>query len=163
MAVVCGDVRSPAAGCAARGGGVARTANPTAELLRRVDLFDGLTTKELDLVAGACRQTDYRAGADIVTQGERSARLYIIVDGTAEVRVHGSTVGKIGPGDYFGEMAVIDSEPRAATVTATTPMSVLSLANFNVKALLRSMPDIGFKMLQRLSARVRALESEPII
>jgi CRP-like cAMP-binding protein len=142
---------------------VARTANPTAELLRKVDLFDGLTTKELELVAGACKQAKFRAGDDIVTQGDRSARLYIIVDGTAAIRVHGSMVVEIGPGDYFGEMAVIDGEPRAATVTATTAISVLSLANFNVKALLRSMPDIGFKMLQRLCARVRALESEPII
>jgi CRP/FNR family transcriptional regulator, cyclic AMP receptor protein len=142
---------------------VAKTANPTADLLRGVDLFEGLTIKELELVAGACKQDEFRAGDDIVTQGGRSARLYLIVDGTAEVRVHGSMVVQIGPGDYFGEMAVIDGEPRAATVTATSPVSVLSLAHFNVKVLLRSMPDIGFKMLQRLCARVRALESEPII
>ena len=146
-----------------RGVSVAKTANPTTELLRKVDLFDGLTTKELDTVADECRHAKFRAGVEIVTQGERSARLYIIVEGTAQVDVHGLKVDEIGAGDYFGEIAVIDGEPRAATVTATSPVSALSLANFNVKALIRSMPDIGIKMLMRMCARVRDLESEPII
>src|SRR6476620_3333912 len=95
--------------------------------------------------------------------GDRSARLYVITDGTAEVRVHETKVDEIGPGDYFGEMAVIDGLPRAATVTATSPVSALTLADFNVKALLRSMPDLGLKMLRTACARIRALESQPII
>jgi CRP-like cAMP-binding protein len=142
---------------------VARKANPTVEVLRKVNLFDGLATKELESVADTCKRAEFRAGANIVTQGDRSARLYVITEGTAEVRVHGTKVDEIGPGDYFGEIAVIDGEPRAATVTATSPVSALSLADFNVKALLRSMPDIGFKMLRTACARIRALESEPIV
>ncbi len=140
-----------------------KKANPTVELLRKVNLFDGLTTKELEVVAHECKQVEFRAGANIVTQGDRSARLYVITDGTAEVRVHGTKVDDIGPGDYFGEIAVIDGQPRAATVTATSPVSALTLADFNVKALLRSVPTIGFKMLRTSCARIRALESEPII
>ncbi len=140
-----------------------KTANPTVELLRKVSLFDGLTTKELGTVAEACKQARFRAGSDIVTEGERSARLYIVVEGTAEVRVHGTKVEELGPGDYFGEIAVIDGEPRAATVTATSAVTALTLADFNVRALLRSLPDIGIKMLRTLTARVRTLESEPII
>ena len=141
---------------------MARKANPMVELLRKVELFDGLTTKEFEQVAIMCKPTEFRDGHNIVTEGERSARLYVITEGTAEVRVHGDRVDEIGPGDYFGEIAVIDGEPRAATVTATSPVSTLSLADFNVKALLRATPDIGFKMLQRACARIRALESEPI-
>jgi CRP/FNR family transcriptional regulator, cyclic AMP receptor protein len=142
---------------------MARKANPTVELLRTVDLFGDLTTKELESIADACKRAEFRDGANIVTQGEKSARLYIITDGSAEVRVHGKKVDEIGPGDYFGEIAVIDGQPRAATVTATSSVSALSLANFNVKALLRTMPDIGFKMLRTACARIRALESEPIV
>lgn len=142
---------------------MARKANPTVELLRTVDLFGDLTTNELERIADACKRAEFRDGDNIVTQGEHSARLYIITDGTAEVRVHGKKVDEIGPGDYFGEIAVIDGQPRAATVTARSPVSALSLANFNVKVLLRTMPDIGFKMLRNACARIRALESEPII
>jgi CRP/FNR family cyclic AMP-dependent transcriptional regulator len=142
---------------------MAKKANPTVELIRKVDLFDGLTTKELERVADACKRAQFRDGVNIVTQGDPSARLYIIIDGTADVYVHGTKVDTIGPGDYFGEIAVIDGQPRAATVTATSPVSTLSLANFNVKLLLRTMPDIGFKMLRKACERIRALESEPII
>jgi CRP-like cAMP-binding protein len=113
-------------------------------------------------VAIMCKPAEFRDGDNIVTEGQRSARLYVITEGTAEVRVHGDRVDEIGPGDYFGEIAVIDGEPRAATVTATSPVSTLSLADFNVKALLRATPDIGFKMLKKACARIRALESEPI-
>jgi CRP-like cAMP-binding protein len=141
---------------------MATKANPIVELLRKVELFEGFTTKELESVASMCKPAEFRYGDNVVTEGERSARLYIIAEGTAEVRVHGERVDEIGPGDYFGEIAVIDGEPRAATVTATSPVSTLSLANFNVKALLRASPEIGFKMLQKACARIRALESEPI-
>jgi CRP-like cAMP-binding protein len=142
---------------------MARKLNPTVELLRRVNLFDGLTTKELETVADACKRAQFRSGVNIVTQGDPSARLYVIIEGTADVRVHGTKVETIGPGDYFGEIAVIDGQPRAATVTATSPVSALSLANFNVRRLLRTMPDMGFKMLRKACERIRALESEPII
>jgi len=142
---------------------MARKVNPTVELLRRVDLFEGLTTKELESVADACKRAHFRSGDSIVTQGDPSARLYIIIDGTADVLVHGTKVDTIGPGDYFGEIAVIDGQPRAATVTATSPVSAVSLANFNVKRLLRTMPDIGFKMLRKACERIRALQPEPVI
>jgi CRP-like cAMP-binding protein len=137
--------------------------NPTVELIRKVNLFDALTTKELETVADACKRAQFRSGENIVTQGDPSARLYIIIDGTADAYVHGAKVETIGPGDYFGEIAVIDGQSRAATVTATSPVSALSLANFNVKRLIRTMPDIGFKMLRKACERIRALESEPII
>ena len=140
-----------------------KKANPTVELLRKVNLFDGLAANELERVAEVCKRAEFPEGANIVTQGERSARLYVMTAGTADVCVHGKKVSEIGPGDYFGEIAVIDGQPRAASVTATSPVSALSLANFNVKALLRSMPDIGLKMLQTACARIRRLESEPII
>jgi CRP-like cAMP-binding protein len=135
---------------------MARKANPMVELLRKVELFDGFTTKELEAVASMCKPAAFRDGDNVVTEGERSARLYVIIEGTAEVRVHGERVDEIGPGDYFGEIAVIDGGPRAATVTATSPVSTLSLANFNVKALLHAWPDVGFKMRTHPSAGVRA-------
>jgi CRP-like cAMP-binding protein len=142
---------------------MARKGNPTVELLGKVDLFAGLTTKELENVADACKRAQFRDGENIVTQGDPSARLYVIIEGTADVFVHGAKVDTVGPGDYFGEIAVIDEQPRAATVTATSPISALSLANFNVKRLLRTMPDIGFKMLRKACERIRSLESEPVI
>ena len=142
---------------------MARKVNPTVELLRNVDLFAGLSTKELETVADACKQAQFSDGDNIVTQGDPSARLYVIVDGTADVFVHGAKVESVGPGDYFGEIAVIDEQPRAATVTATSPVTALSLANFNVKRLIRTVPDIGIKMLRKACERIRSLESEPII
>jgi CRP-like cAMP-binding protein len=142
---------------------MARKVNPTVELLRNVELFAGLSTKELETVADACKQAQFRDGENVVTQGDPSARLYVIIEGTADVFVHGAKVDTVGPGDYFGEIAVIDEQPRAATVTATSPITALSLANFNVKRLIRTVPDIGIKMLRKACERIRSLEPEPVI
>jgi CRP/FNR family transcriptional regulator, cyclic AMP receptor protein len=142
---------------------VVKKVNPTVELLRKVGLFGGLSARELETVADVCKRAKFKEGVDIVTQGERSARMYIVIEGTAEVRVHDTKVDEIGPGDYFGEIAIIDGEPRAATVTATSPLTALTLADFNVRALLQTTPGIGFKMLRTACARIRALESEEII
>jgi CRP-like cAMP-binding protein len=128
------------------------------ELLGRVGLFAGLPKKTLQLVADMCRQHEFDAGDVIVTEGERSSRFYMIVDGGVEVRRQGQRVGALGPGQYFGEYAVIDKAPRSATVIATTPVRAYSLASIALRPLLKEEPEITYRLLLNACQRLRTLE-----
>jgi CRP-like cAMP-binding protein len=140
-------------------------AGPTTEqataALARVPLFADLSPKELSVLAGLSRPYSFAAGDDIVTEGDTSARFYLITSGEADVLLHGQAVEKVGPGDHFGEIAMLDGGPRAATVRATTPVEALSLASFSVKPVLREHPDILFKLIQQLCGRLREAEQRP--
>ena len=95
------------------------------------------------------------SGRTIVKAGDEGDALFVLLDGTATVKRHGQVVAELGAGDYFGELALLDPAPRAATVTATsdTELAVLGVRMFRV--LLRELPPLGAKLLADLAARVR--------
>ena len=134
---------------------MAKPVDPMIKLLKQVKLFEGLTTKELEVLRGIARDHTFGAGAAIVTQGDKDRRLYLIADGEAKISVDGKSVGKVGSGDYFGEIAVLDGGERAATVIATTSMTVLSISYFNLRPLLKEQPELGIKLLVGMCAMVR--------
>jgi CRP/FNR family cyclic AMP-dependent transcriptional regulator len=136
---------------------VAKT-DPAVELLRPVPLFAGLTKSELAEVATITRPTTFDADDLVVTEGEKTGRFYIIVEGEAEVRVHGRPVNRLGPGNFFGEMSLLDDEPRSATVVAATPLRTLSIVSFNFRSLLKSNASITYKILLRVSERLRDVQ-----
>jgi CRP/FNR family transcriptional regulator, cyclic AMP receptor protein len=136
---------------------VART-DAAADLLQAVPLFADLSKSELRIVAGITKPLDFDPGAAVVTQGERTGRFFVIMDGDVEVVVDGRFVRRLGPGDFFGEMALLDDEPRSATVAALNPLSTLSIAAFNFRSLLKSNASITYKVLVSLCQRVRAAE-----
>lgn len=102
-----------------------RSSTAKLDLLRKLPAFAGCSDKEL---AEAARQVDDRtvaAGATFTKEGEFGHEAFLIVDGQAEVVIHGEKVAELGPGEFIGEMSMLDHRPRSATVVAQTPMTVL--------------------------------------
>jgi CRP-like cAMP-binding protein len=129
-----------------------------AELLGTVGLFAGLPKRKLSQVADMCREHRFQTGEAIVSEGDQTGRFYLIVEGGADVQVRGHVVATLGPGQYFGEFAVLDQAPRSATVTATTPVRAYSLASITLRPLLKEEPEITYRLLLNACQRLRALE-----
>ncbi len=128
------------------------------DLLSGVDLFSGLSRKEVGLVLQYMRDHQFPAGRVVVNEGDEGGRFFLIVSGNAVVRRGGRRIRTLGPGDSFGDIALIDGGPRSATVEAETPLSTLSLATWNFKGALRENPSMGFKLLLVLCKRLREAE-----
>ena len=132
-------------------------------LLGRVQLFEGLSKKDLDRIVQASREVDTPAGRAVVTEGEPGVGFHLILDGTANVSRKGRRVRRLAPGDSFGDIALIDGGVRSATVTAETPLRLLSLTSWNFKPLLLEQPKLTYKLLLQLCARLRDAEKRPDI
>jgi CRP-like cAMP-binding protein len=129
------------------------------ERLRAVPLFAGCSDRELAQLAGSLKPVSFEAGRNIVTEGEQGVGLHIIVDGRTRVLVGGNEVRALGPGDFFGEIALLDPGPRTASVVADTPVETLSLSVWNFRSTLKEHPAIALPMLEEMARRVRATES----
>jgi CRP-like cAMP-binding protein len=136
------------------------TPDPVAQRLSKVELFDGLSTKQLGAVAAAMRERSFVAGQTIIEEGATDGRFYLIDSGTADVIVNGKVVGTLSDGDYFGEIALIDNGPRTATVTATSDVQALTLAHFNFRAVLKDNPDLVLKLLIQVCRLLRNTKEE---
>jgi CRP-like cAMP-binding protein len=110
--------------------------------LKAVPFFSGLSKRELDAVAREVDELDFPAGRELIRQGEFGHEFFVIVDGTAEVSQDDAAIRELGPGDFFGELALLDEERRTATVRATSPMRVLVMTRQSFRALDRAVPGI---------------------
>lgn len=126
------------------------------QALQRTDLFGALSRKSLDGIAREVRVVDHPEGKEITEEGGGGSGFHLIQSGTATVTISGSSRPDLGPGDYFGEISLIDGLPRTATVTASTPMRTLSLASWAFKPILESEPEVARALLKVLCARIRA-------
>lgn len=130
-----------------------------ADVIAGVPLFAGLPKRKVQQIADMCREHRFDAGDVIVQEGDTSGRFFIVVQGGAEVRVHGHAVRTLGPGQSFGEYAVLDRAPRSATVVAVTEVQAFSLAPTTLRPLLKEEPDITYRLLLNACERIRALEA----
>lgn len=130
-------------------------------LLSSVPLFSGCTKKELQAIARATKEVNHKGGAVIAREGEKGMGFFLILDGTARVSVGGRSRAKLGPGDYFGEIALLDEGPRSATVTAETPMKLLGLTAWNFRRLIADNPSIAQKLLRAMADRLRGAGPDP--
>lgn len=126
--------------------------------LGKLDLFTGLSRKDLKGVAGAVREVRHPAGHRVVDEGGNALGFHLIVEGTAEVTINDTRRRTLGPGDYFGEISLIDGRPRSATVVAESPLRTLSLDSVSFNLLLDDHPAIARALLTVLCQRLRALE-----
>ena len=110
--------------------------------LAQVPFFAHLKRKELDLIATQTDELDVPEGKVLAREGDFGHEFFIVEAGTAEVSRGGEVINRLGAGDFFGEMALLDEERRTATVTATSPMTVIVMTRANFRALDRSMPEI---------------------
>ncbi|MBA3431505.1 MAG: cyclic nucleotide-binding domain-containing protein [Actinobacteria bacterium] len=131
------------------------------ERLGSVYLFEGLSDKELKAVAGRAKEIDHAQGKDIVTEDKSGVGFHLILEGEGQVLVHGETKGRLGAGDYFGEVSMIDGGPRAATVRADTPMRTLSVPAWQFKPLLEQ-PEIARKLLLGMCKRLRESQEQDL-
>ncbi len=128
------------------------------DLLAQVPLFAELSRRELSRIAAVAKPVQFRAGAVIVEEGSLGGRFFVLQSGTAKVQTSGRTRVTLGPGSYFGELSVLDGQPRSASVIATDSIEAWSIAEFNFRALLKQYPSLAVKLLGALSARLRAAE-----
>ena len=128
------------------------------DLLGKVWLFEGCSRRELDVLQGAATEMNFPEGKDLTKQGELGRHFMVIVDGQAEVIRDGTQMAILGPGSFFGEMSLLDGQPRTATVTTLVPTRVLMLAGGAFNDVLASMPSVGVKMLMVLANRLRDIE-----
>lgn len=126
-----------------------------AKRLEQIELFSRCSQKDLRIVARHAETMLVDAGRTIVRQGDDGDALFVLLSGSATVERDGETVADLAAGDYFGELALLDPAPRAATVVATseTELAVLGVRMFRV--LLRELPGLGAKLLADLASRVR--------
>jgi CRP/FNR family transcriptional regulator len=134
---------------------------PGVRLLARVPLFSGLTQAHLRSVAALAEEVRYSAGRMIVRTGSPGVAFYVIVEGDAKV-VRGTIASaraswKLGPGDFFGEMALLDGGPRTASVVAETPLTTIRIERGPFRRMLREEPDIALKLLEQMALRMRDL------
>jgi CRP-like cAMP-binding protein len=136
----------------------ASSADARIDHLRRVQLFHDCTDDELNKIAGISSIEEWPAGKVLTEIGTPGDSFFVVIDGRVAVESQVGVADPLRPGDFFGEMSLLDGEPRSATVTATTDVRVLVVDRLHFWRLLNETPDLVRRMLVVLSRRVRRLE-----
>jgi len=129
-----------------------------AEVVRKVRLFADLDSREIERIALAFKERQFKAGETVIREGSGGAAFYIIESGEVSVTIKGEPRAKLGPGDYFGEIALIDEGARIATCTAETDLSTWGLTLWEFKPLVEENGVIGWKLMQTLARELRDAE-----
>jgi CRP/FNR family cyclic AMP-dependent transcriptional regulator len=129
------------------------------DALRDVPLFAGLDDDELADVAVRFKERRFAAGETVVKEGADGAAFFLIASGEATVAVRGADRTSLGPGDHFGEIALIDEDVRSATITATTELVCFGLTLWEFRPLVLANGDIGWKLMQSLAKKLRTAET----
>ena len=123
-----------------------------ADDLARVPLFSDLNKRQLRKLASGFKERSFGPGRTVVREGQMDGvGFYVVSEGTASVSISGSTVATVGPGEYFGELAMLTGQARAATVTAETPLRCLVMAFWDFRRFAKENPDVCWKLLQHLA------------
>ena len=128
--------------------------NQKIDLIRHVPLFAAASKSDLQKIAGIADEIDLREGKEMTREGHPGHEFFVLVDGTADVRRKGRKLRSLGPGDFFGEIALVSKKPRTATVTATSPVRALVITERSFRRLIEEQPAIGVKVLRALAERV---------
>ncbi len=123
--------------------------------LEHLPLFAGVSSESMARLAAATGEQDFAAGQFIVRQGQIGTGLYIVVDGAVRVLRGSEELADLGPGDFFGELSVIDQQPRNASVQAVTDTRCLGLASWELLQLLQTDPALSLNLIRGLVARIR--------
>lgn len=130
------------------------------ELLGGCPLFRGLDEIGLEAVGAAAIEVEFPADRVIARQGEIGTGFFVIADGSARVVRDGTVVATLGPGEFFGELSVLDGEPRIAQVVAAEPTRCLALASWDFERVLREQPGVALSVLRVVTARLRAVSAD---
>ena len=128
--------------------------NSKIDLIKRVPLFSSASKAELTEIASIADEIDLPAGKAVIEEGDTGREFFVLVEGTADVTRGGKRVASIGPGDFFGEIALIAKTPRNATITTTSPVRALVTTDRAFKQLLDHSPTIAVGVLVALAERL---------
>jgi CRP-like cAMP-binding protein len=129
----------------------------TTQLLAGARLFAGIDAEGLARIAARMTEVDVPADRVIARQGEIGTGFFMIVSGMVRVVRDGETLAELGPGDFFGELSVLDGKPRNAQVVSTQPTTCLALATWEFEAVVREQPSVALAILRELAGRLRNL------
>lgn len=129
------------------------------DLLAGVPLFADLGKKDLGRILDAMKESQHPEGEEVVTEGRSGLGFHLIVEGKASVIRNGRTAAKLGPGEFFGELALVDDGPRSASVLADTDLTTLVLSKWEFRPMLKDHPEIAWELIEHLVTRVREEQS----
>lgn len=129
-----------------------------ADFLAGVPLFGGLSKRHLRKIAQLTEEVRFEPGATIAEEGEAGDTFYVITQGRARVKRRNRTVARLGGGDFFGEISLLDGGPRSASVQTETAMTALALDRKEFRSVLESEPQVTLKVLREVATRLRQAE-----
>jgi CRP-like cAMP-binding protein len=130
------------------------------ETLRNVPLFAELDERELEQLARQMHERRFPEGADVTSEGAGGAGFFVIAEGNADVAVGGEHRASIGPGDFFGEIALIDTGVRSASITAATELLCYGLTPWEFRPFVEENPKVAWALLKTLAGRLREAQSQ---
>lgn len=131
------------------------------ELLEQIPLFQGLPHDDLERIGRSFKERRYGTGDTVASEGSGGVGFFVIGEGTASVNVHGDPRAQLGPGDYFGEIALIDDQARrTATIVAETDLTCYGLTSWDFRPLVETNAEIAWKLLQVMAKRLREAEQQ---
>jgi CRP/FNR family transcriptional regulator, cyclic AMP receptor protein len=136
------------------------TQDRRAALMGACPLFRGLDGTGLEAIAAAAIEVDFPAERVIARQGEIGTGFFVIVDGMVRVTRDGEPVARLGPGEFFGELSVLDGGPRVAQVAAEVPTRCLALASWDFERVLREEPGVALSVLRVVAGRLRDVTTD---
>ena len=126
-------------------------AQQAVNLLERVPIFQDLDHRELERIAGSMKERTFRAGDTVTSEGAGGIGFFVIEEGEAKVSVGGRERRRLGPGDYFGEVALLTDSPRTATIVADTDLRCYGMTSWDFKPLVETHGSIAWKLLQAMA------------
>jgi CRP-like cAMP-binding protein len=123
-------------------------------------LFQGLDESGLAALAGAAVEVEFPADRVIARQGEIGTGFFVVVDGMVRVVRDGAVIARLGPGEFFGELSVLDGGPRIAQVAAEAPTRCLALASWDFERVLRDEPGVALSILRVVAGRLREVSTD---
>lgn len=130
------------------------------DLLHRIPLFSGFDRRRLERLGMLADEVDVPAGKVLMRQGESGADMMVVVRGSVGVERDGNRLNTLGPGDFFGEIALVDGGPRTATVTAEEPTTLLVITHRDFHSMMEEFPEVADQVMNALANRVRHLEPD---
>jgi len=135
-----------------------RSRDPKVERLSHVQLFSACSTRDLSRIAALVEEVEVPAGRVLIRQGDPGREAFVISEGRAKATIRGKGTAKLGPGECFGEMALLKPAPRSATVTAESDMRLLVLGSREFSTLIEDVPSVARRVMEALAERLREAE-----
>jgi CRP/FNR family cyclic AMP-dependent transcriptional regulator len=128
--------------------------NQKIDLIRKVPLFARCSRAELKEIAMLADEIDLKEGKEMTREGAPGREFFVLLEGTADVKKNSRRVNTLGPGDFFGEIALVSREPRTATVVATSPVRALVITEWSFRQLLDDAPRVRTKVMEAMAQRL---------